>query len=151
LTLSQRPTYNDSALAPGGVPFMKETSPSFQVQVDESLIRHRSVLDVLSKLQECTARVNRAIAKAVTTCGCISITATKQQFPTDVGLSDVRQYLQSHLDGTLCERCTEAVESEIGSELFYIAALCNLLDLDLEAIRKKEHSRVKTLGIFNLK
>ena len=97
------------------------------------------------------ARVNRAIAKAVTTCGCISVTATKQQFPNDVGLSEIRQYLQSHLDGKLCERCAEALESEIGSEPFYIAALCNLLDLDLETIRKKEHSRIKSLGIFNLK
>lgn len=130
---------------------MKETNPSFQAQVDEYLVRHRSVLDVLTKLQESTARVNRAIAKAVTTCGCISVTASKQQFPADVGLSDIRQYVQTHLDGKLCERCAEAVESEIGSELFYIAALCNLLDLDLEAIRKKEHSRIKTLGIFNLK
>jgi hypothetical protein len=130
---------------------MKETSTSFQAQVDEYLVRHRSVLDVLTKMQESTARVNRAIAKAVTTCGCISITATKQQVPADVGFSDIRQYLQTHLDGKLCERCVEAVESEIGSELFYIAALCNILDLDLEAIRKKEHSRIKTLGIYNLK
>lgn len=137
--------------SPGGCVFMKETSLSFQAQVDEYLLRHRSVLDVLTKLQESTARVNRAVAKAVTTCGCISISATKQQFPTDVGLSEVRQYLQSHLEGKLCERCTETVESEIGSELFYIAALCNLLDLDLDAIREKEHSRIKTLGIYNLK
>jgi NTP pyrophosphatase (non-canonical NTP hydrolase) len=135
----------------GGAPFMKETSLSFQAQVDEYLLRHRSILDILTKLQESTARVNRAIAKAVTTCGCISITATKQQFPNDVSLSDLRQYLQTHLDGKLCERCMEAVETEIGSELFYIAALCNILDLDLEAIRKKEHSRIKTLGIYNLK
>ena len=130
---------------------MKDAKSSFQGQVDEYLIRHRSILDVLSKLDEATARVNRAVVKAVTTCGCISINAGKQQFPADVGLSDIRQYVQTHLDGRLCERCTEAVESEIGSELFYIAALCNLLDLDLEAIRKKEHSRIKTLGIFNLK
>jgi hypothetical protein len=130
---------------------MKETSPSFQAQVDEYLIRHRSVLDVMTKLQESTARINRAIAKAVTNCGCISVSATKQHFPADIGLSDIRQYVQTHVDGKLCERCAETVESEIGAELFYIAALCNLLELDLEAIRKKEHSRIKTLGIFNLK
>ena len=130
---------------------MRETSLSFQAQVDEYLVRHRSVLDVVTKLQESAARVNRAIAKAVTTCGCISVTATKQQFPADVGLAELRQYLQTHLEGKLCERCAETVESEIGSELFYIAALCNLLDLDLMAIQKKEHSRIKSLGIFNLK
>jgi len=130
---------------------MKETRLSFQDQVDESLIRHRSILDVLSKLQESTARVSRAITKAVTTCGCISVNAGRQQFPSDVSLAEVRAYLDTHLSGTLCERCREAVETEIGSALFYQAGLCSVLDLDLEAIQKKEHSRIKTLGIFNLK
>ncbi len=130
---------------------MKETRLNFQDQVDESLIRHRSILDVLSKLQESTARVSRAITKAVTNCGCISVNAGRQQFPSDVSLAEVRAYLDTHLSGTLCERCREAVETEIGSALFYQAGLCSVLDLDLEAIQKKEHSRIKTLGIFNLK
>ncbi len=130
---------------------MKETGLSFQGQVDESLIRHRSILDVLSKLQEATARVHRAVTKAVTNCGCISVNAGKQQFPSDVSLSEVKPYLDTHLSGSLCERCREAVETEIGSALFYQAGLCTLLDLDLEAVQKKEHSRIKTLGIFNLK
>ncbi len=130
---------------------MKETRLSFQDQVDEHLVRHRSILDVLSKLQESTARVSRAVAKAVTSCGCISVNAAKQQYPSDVGLAELRAYLNTHLTGTLCERCREAVESEMGSALFYQAGLCTLLGLDLDAIQKKEHSRVKTLGIFNLK
>jgi hypothetical protein len=130
---------------------MKETGLGFQEQVDEYLIRHRSILDILSKLQETTARVNRAIAKAVTTCGCIGINAGKQQFPAEVGLSEIRAYLDTHLEGELCERCREAVETEIGSALFYTAGLCSVLGLDLDAIQKKEHSRIKSLGIFNLK
>ncbi len=130
---------------------MKDTGLSFQDQVDEYLIRHRSILDVLSKLQESTARVSRAVAKAVTNCGCISVNAAKQQVPSDVSLGEVRAYVNTHLSGTLCERCCEAVESEIGSSLFYQAGLCTLLGLDLDAIQKKEHSRIKTLGIFNLK
>ena len=53
---------------------MKETScQDFQANVEKYLIRHRSVLDIMSKYQESTARVNRALAKAVTECGCISI------------------------------------------------------------------------------
>lgn len=130
---------------------MKDTGLGFQEQVDEYLIRHRSILDILSKLQESTARVNRAIAKAVTTCGCIGVNAGKQKFPADVGLSEIRAYLDTHLEGALCERCREAVETEIGSALFYTAGLCSVLGLDLDAIQKKEHSRIKSLGIFNLK
>lgn len=130
---------------------MKETRPRFQEQVDEYLIRHRSILDVLSKLQESTARVSRAVAKAVTSCGCVAVNAAKQQFPTDLSLAEVRAYLDTHLSGALCERCREAVETEIGSALFYTAALCSILNLDLDAIQKKEHSRVKSLGIFTLK
>lgn len=130
---------------------MRDADMGFQERVDEYLLRHRSVLDVLSKLHESTARVDRAVAKAVTSCGCITINARKQQFPADVSLSDVRAYLDTHLTGTLCDKCREAVESEIGSALFYTAGLCNLLDLDLEQIQKKEHSRIKTLGIFTLK
>jgi len=123
----------------------------FQDQVDEYLIRHRSILDVLSKLQEASARINRAVAKAVTSCGCVTVNASRQQFPTNISLADVRPYLNTHLSGTLCERCREAVESEIGSALFYSAALCNILGLDLNEIQKKEHTRVKSLGIFTLK
>lgn len=130
---------------------MKDTRQTFQQQVDEYLIRHRSILDVLSKLQESTARISRAIAKAVTSCGCIAIDASKQQYPADVSLSDVRPYLNTHLTGALCERCREAIETEIGSELFYTAGLCNLLNLDLDAIQNKEYSRLRTLGIFALK
>jgi hypothetical protein len=130
---------------------MKATGESFQDQVDAYLIRHRSILDVLSKLQEASARINRAIAKAVTSCGCISVSAHKQRFPSDVGLADVKNFLDTHVDGTLCDRCREAVETEIGAELFYVAGLCNVLGLDLGEIQEKEHSRIKSLGIFNLK
>lgn len=130
---------------------MKETRQTFQQQVDEYLIRHRSVLDVLTKLQESTARISRAIAKAVTSCGCIAIDARKQQYPAEVSLTEVRPYLNTHLTGTLCERCREAIETEIGSQLFYTAGLCNLLNLDLDAIQSKESSRLRTLGVFALK
>ena len=129
---------------------MKETKPTFQDQVDTYLIRHRSILDVLSKLDESTARINRAVAKAVTTCGCITINATRQQYPVDVSLADVKSYLNTHLSGTLCDRCRETIETEIGSSLFFTAGLCSLLDLQLEKIQEKQHSRINTLGVFNL-
>ena len=51
---------------------------NFQNSVDESLLRHRSILDIITKLQESQARVNRAVAKSVTNCGCIKVEAKKQ-------------------------------------------------------------------------
>ncbi len=130
---------------------MKDTDEArFQATVSEYLLRHRSILDVQTKLAEATARINRAVAKSVTTCGCISIHATRQRFPADVSLLELKQYMATHLDGQICERCREVLETEIGTALFYLAALCSLLNLDLRAILQKEHARVSALGVFNL-
>jgi hypothetical protein len=123
---------------------------TFQQTVDEYLIRHRSVLDVQSKLSEASARINRAIAKSVTTCGCITIQASRQRFPNELSIAEVRKLMQSHVEGTLCDRCREVLETEIGSALFYLAAASSLFSLDLEAILRKEHARVATLGVFHL-
>ena len=123
---------------------------TFQRTVAEYLIRHRSILDVESKLTEASARVNRAITKSVTSCGCVTISATRQRFPADLSMNEVRDLMQSHLDGRLCDRCREVLETEIGMTLFYLAAVCTLFGLDLEAVLKKEHNRVATLGVFHL-
>jgi len=123
---------------------------TFQSTVAEYLIRHRSILDVESKLAEATSRVNRAIAKSVTNCGCISINASRQRFPAELSLNEVRDLMQSHLGGALCEKCREVLETEIGMTLFYLAAICSTFNLDLEGILRKEHGRVATLGVFHL-
>ncbi len=123
---------------------------TFQDTVNQYLIRHRSILDVQSKLSEAAARVNRAIAKSVTNCGCIAIDAGRQRFPAELSLAEVRELMQTHVNGALCEKCREVLESEIGSTLFYLAAAASLLGLELEAILEKEHARVATLGVFHL-
>ncbi|NLC07571.1 MAG: DUF1573 domain-containing protein [Syntrophomonadaceae bacterium] len=122
----------------------------FQNTVAELLIRHHSILDVLSKSQEATARVNRAVTKAVTGCGCIQIDAKKKLIPPEATLADLKSYLESHLQGSLCPSCQEVVEMELGKLLFYITALCNLLDLNLYDVFLKEHKKISTLRIFNL-
>lgn len=114
------------------------------------LLRHRSILDVQTKLAEAAARVNRAVAKSVTSCGCISVAAGKQRFPADVSLRDLREFMSTHLSGDLCGKCREVVETEIGTTLFYLAALCSLLDLNLKDVLEKEYDRVSALGVFNL-
>ncbi|PKM79659.1 MAG: DUF1573 domain-containing protein [Firmicutes bacterium HGW-Firmicutes-14] len=122
----------------------------FQNTVSELLIRHQSILDVLSKLQEASARTNRAVTKAVTNCGCIKINAEKKQIPGNISIAELKQFVDSHLNGQICANCEEIIEAEIGRTLFYLAALCNHLDLNLYDAFIKEHKKLSTLRFFNL-
>jgi len=122
----------------------------FQETVDDYLVRHRSILDVMSKLTESSSRVNRAVSKAVTACGCIGIAAGKQEVPPEIdSLESLKEHMSTHLTGKLCDHCTEILEDEIGRNLFYLAALCNLMNLNLYDILLKEQDRVACLGVFN--
>jgi len=122
----------------------------FQNSVDQFLIQHRSILDVITKYQESNARVNRAIAKAVTQCGCIKIKAKKQVVPSNTKLMEIHKFMDTHIEGSLCESCKEIIETELGSNLFYSTVMCNMLNLDFNNIIKKEEERISTLGIYNL-
>lgn len=135
-----------------GVRHLREESilDMFQDAVDEVLIRHRSILDVLSKIQEADSRVARATSKAVTTCGCISVQADRQRIPADADALSVHQYVRSHIEGELCGRCRETLEMELGQALFYQTALATLLQLDLRTLLTEELQRLRTLGIYNL-
>lgn len=126
----------------------------FQNNVDESLIRHRSLLDIMTKLQESESRINRAIAKSVTNCGCISLEAKKQKLPSkdsDLNIENLSQCLETHIKGNLCENCRDIIESEIGTNLFYLTSLCNTLGLNLYDILLKEYDKINTLGKYNLR
>jgi len=125
----------------------------FQNCVNDSLIRHKSILDILTKYSESTSKVNRSVAKAVTQCGCINISAQKQHIPQELSDSevDLNNYLTSHLNGNLCDNCREIIEREIGNNLFYLTALCNHLDINLYDILLKEYNKSVTLGKYNLR
>lgn len=122
----------------------------FQETVDKYLIRHRSILDVMTKYQEASARVNRAMAKAVTECGCISVKASRQEVPENIAYSEIRQYMSSHIQGTPCPHCQEIIAKELGHALFYSAALCSLTGLSLETVMQRENKAVSTLGYYYL-
>ncbi|MGI6452542.1 MAG: DUF1573 domain-containing protein [Syntrophomonadaceae bacterium] len=123
----------------------------FQNVVGDLLIRHCSILDILSKLSESTCRVNRSLNKAVTSCGCISIEAKKMELEENIkSIDELRNCLDNHLRGQLCKDCEEVVTSELGKMLFYSAALCNALDISLYDVFIKEYKKASTLGIFNL-
>ena len=123
---------------------------NLQEQVSQVLIRHKSILDITTKLDEYNARINRAVAKSVTSCGCISINASKQDFSND-RFEEMLDTVKDHLEGNVCNSCKEVLNGEIGSYLFYLAALCNSLDLNLNEILKSEYNTIKTLGVFSLK
>lgn len=122
----------------------------FQEQVSELLLRHRSLLDVMSKFGQSSASVNRSIAKAVTDCGCIELHAHKQPYSDEMSLENAKKALESHLSGELCENCRDAVKSQLGRTFFYMAAMCNLLDIQMNEVVADEHAKCSTLGLFNM-
>ena len=132
---------------------MKDTEficDEFQTSVENCLMRHKSILDVITKNQETSSRINRAVAKSVTGCGCLNVKAKKQQIPTEVKLQDLGSYMDTPLEGHLCDECREVLQQEIGNHLFYLVALCNLLDLSFYDIILTETEKLSTLGIYNL-
>ncbi len=130
---------------------MKELYASeFQTVAAETLSRNKSILDILSKLQSTEARINRSVTKAVTSCGCIKIEGNKQRV-TDVSLDNIEEYNDTHVRGSICPKCREAIETEIGANLYYMASLCNTLELDIYDILLKEMKQLETLGRFSMR
>lgn len=123
---------------------------SFQDQVSEVLIRHRSLLDVMSKFGQTNAAVNRAVTKAITECGCIQVEAGKQPYNPDLTPEQIRDLAATHVKGDLCETCMESVVGELGRHLFYMSALGNLLRINLDDALGQETRKMQTLGFFNL-
>ncbi len=123
----------------------------FQYTVQELLVRNKSILDSITKFQDSNARVNRTIIKSVTQCGCMKINAKKQDMPEDGDFEEYKNAMDTHLEGKLCENCRDLIEKDVGRNLFYLASLCNTLDLNLYDIIIKEEERVKMLGQYNLR
>lgn len=123
----------------------------FQNTVSKYLVRHQSILDILSKVQESTARVNRATVKAVTNCGCLQVHAAKKEIPPNATYDDfaITKVFDNNLEGTICPDCKETLENELGRTLFYLVALCNAMDLNLYDVLLKENKKLATLRIFN--
>ena len=123
----------------------------FQTAVDSTLARHRGVFDVLSKIQESSARLNRAVVKAATCCGCIRMSAQKQELSDETTLENLSQIMSSCVEGELCPNCRSVIEKEMGALLYYTAGLCNTLDLSMYDAILNEEKRLTTLGRFSLR
>ena len=129
---------------------VEDVCANFQDTISNVLVRHKSVLDIMSKMDEYNARINRAVVKSVTNCGCISIDAKKQEFSGE-SYKDLPNTLDDHLRGEICEQCKEVLDLEMGNYLFYITALCDTIGLNLTDVISHEFERNKTLGLFNLR
>ena len=102
------------------------TTDDFQLLVSDMLFRNKSVMDALTKYQQTCANVCNSIAKAATTCGCIKINVTKQDYSKGATLYEMANLSKTHIEGKLCEKCIEHLERDIGSNLFYMTSLCNI-------------------------
>src|SRR5699024_1301295 len=123
---------------------------NFQEQVSELLLRHRSILDVLSKLDQSNSSVHRSVIKSITECGCIKVNAEKQNYSEEVEPELLRKQMKSHVDGQLCDNCKDLVMGELCKNLFFLSALSNVLEIDLDEVLKKESGKCNTLGFFNM-
>nr|WP_302598761.1 DUF1573 domain-containing protein [uncultured Cellulosilyticum sp.] len=125
----------------------------FQDFIDTVLIRNKSILDQTTKLQDACTHLCRAISKASTTCGCITINASKQPYPIteEVSLDEVRTLLSTHVNGTLCPACEELISKEMGRVLFYLGAIANTFNIPLSKVLEDEQYRTALLGKYSLR
>jgi len=122
----------------------------FQETAENLQFLNKSILDIVTKLDEQTSMLNRAVFKSATHCGCIEIHATKQLFSDRKTLEENKLDMDTHVEGMLCPKCREKIEEEMGELIFYLASMCAALDLDLESIMNSKLEHLKTLGIYNL-
>lgn len=123
---------------------------NFQDCVSKAQFRNKSILDIVTKLSEQTAMLDRAVFKSVTHCGCIKINADKQIICNDKTIEENKCCLKSHVEGDLCPKCKEKIEEEMGDLIFYLASLCNTLDIQLSDVMLQKQDYLKTLGKYSL-
>lgn len=134
---------------------MVETSEleQFQNFIDDLVLRNKSILDQMTKLQDASARLNRTLSKSATTCGCIKMNIIKQQldFSHITSPEELKSLLSTHIEGYPCPECNEAIEKEMGRVLFYLAAIANTLGISLSSVLENEKTRTNLLGNYSLK
>lgn len=125
----------------------------FQNFIDDLVLRNKSILDQMTKLQDSCARLNRTLSKSATTCGCIKINVTKQQLDlTNISSAEeLKPLLSTHVEGYPCSSCNESIEKEMGRVLFYLAAIANTLGISLSSVMENEKVRTNLLGTYSLK
>lgn len=122
----------------------------FQQATSDLQLLNKSILDIVTKLDEQTSMLNRAVFKSATHCGCIEIHATKQIYSPHKSLEENQKELDTHIEGELCPKCREKIIEEMGELLFYLASMCEALDINMEEVLAEKFKHLKTLGLYNL-
>ena len=133
-----------------GVENMSCNCSEFQQATSDLQLLNKSILDIVTKLDEQTSMLNRAVFKSATHCGCIEIHATKQIYSPHKSLEENQKELDTHIEGELCPKCREKIIEEMGELLFYIASMCEALDINMEEVLAEKFKHLKTLGLYNL-
>ena len=123
----------------------------FQNTVSESLLRHKSILDIMTKYTESSSKVNRAVAKAVTNCKCIDVATNDKASDSTDSIDEITTCLDTHINGEICDHCREIIETEMGNNLFYLTSLCNVLGISLYDVLLKENNKISTLGKYTFR
>jgi len=122
----------------------------FQSSVSSHLVQNKSILDAVTKLNDSALRVQRAVTRAATQCGCIRIDASRQRIPEVASLEELGTLLDSHVRGQMCVECREQLETEVGNALCYVAAVCDLMGVSMYDCLIGVDKRIRALGMFHL-
>lgn len=122
----------------------------FQNFIDDLMLRNKSILDQMTKLQDASARLNRSLSKSATMCGCMKLDICKQQYDLSAS-DDFNTLLSTHVESYPCPNCNDNIEKEMGRVLFYLGALANTLGISLSSVLENEKIRTSMLGQYSLK
>lgn len=108
----------------------------YQNKVSDCSKKYNNLLDILTKYNESTAKINTSVVNSINKCGCIKLQNIKNN-----------KYSSNN---KVCESCREIIENEIGNNLFYLTSLCNIIGINLYDTIIQEYKRLNILGEYNL-
>lgn len=124
---------------------------SLQQKANEYLIVNPAALQIMLQMQLNAARLHQSLLKAANTCGCIKLgTAKMPALPDDADWQTLKSQPTGDDFSSLCPECREELADRLGSLLFYAAALCNTLGIQLGDVCEHEIEKLDLLGYFML-
>ena len=121
-----------------------------QQKADEYLIINPAALQILMQISHSGLQLQQAVIRASNNCGCVKLSTKKTLLPKEASWQDLKnQPTGDELQG-LCPECRSLIKDKMGSMLFYIAALANAFDIDMDEIIQKEINQLDILGYFML-
>lgn len=110
----------------------------FQESVENNINMNQNILNIISKYNDSTKKINTDMIKAAALCGCLKPRVLRN-------FSDNCQSSDDSLNEPLCRNCRENLEDEIGSNIFYLTALCSHLGISLYDVFIKEYNKIEYL------